>query len=235
MQPSYACIIVDDDEVDRLTTVSFVERFPFLEIKGICSSAYEALGEARKSKPDVLFLDVDMPGMDGLELRESLLGIPACIFITSYPEYAVDAFDRSALDFLVKPIRADRFASAMERLKQYLEARRKSDLYDFSLNVDTIFIKEGYDHIKLKLQDILYLEALKDYTGIITSQKKHCVLSPLGALLKEDAFRSFVRIHRSYAVQKSYVRQVTPSQVTVYNTPLPVGRQYKDNIKLLLE
>jgi two-component system LytT family response regulator len=235
MQPSYACMVVDDDEVDRLTTVSFVERFPFLEIKGVFSSAYEALGEARKQKPDAIFLDVDMPGMDGLELRESLLSIPACIFITSYPEYAVDAFDRSALDFLVKPIRADRFAVAMERLRQYLDARRKSDLYDYSLNVDTLFIKEGYDHVKIKLQDVIYLEALKDYTGIITSQKKHCVLSPLGALLKEDAFRSFVRIHRSYAVQKNFVRQVTPSQVMVFNTPLPVGRQYKDNLKLLLE
>jgi DNA-binding LytR/AlgR family response regulator len=228
-------MVVDDDEVDRLTTVSFIERYPFLDLKGVFSSPYEALGEARKQKPDVIFLDVDMPGMDGLELRSALQMIPACIFITSYPEYAIDAFDQSALDFLVKPIKADRFAIAMERLRQYLDARRKSDLYDYSLGVDTIFIKEGYDHIKIKLQDVIYLEALKDYTGIITSEKKYCVLSPLGTLLREDGFKSFVRIHRSYAVQKHFVRLVTPQQVTAYNVVLPVGRQYKDGLKELLQ
>jgi DNA-binding LytR/AlgR family response regulator len=227
-------MVVDDDEVDRLTTVSFVERVPFLDLKGVYSSSLEALGEARKQKPDVIFLDVDMPGMDGIELREALLQVPVCIFITSFPEYAVEGFEKAALDFLIKPIRADRFTTAMERVRQYLEIHRKSDLYDYSMGKDTIFIKEGHDHIKIKLQDVIYLEALKDYTGIITTQKKYCVLSPLGTLLKEEGFTSFVRIHRSYAVQKHFVRKVTAQQVEVYNATLPVGRQYKDGLKQLV-
>lgn len=232
---TYPCIVVDDDELDRLTTVSFVERFPFLDLKVACASALEALAETRRQKPDVLFLDIDMPGMDGLELRKALLQVPACIFVTSFPEYALEGYENAALDFLLKPLKAHRFAMAMGRLQQYLEARRKSDLYDYSIGTDTILIKEGRDHVRIKLQDVIYLEALKDYTGIVTTEKKFCVLTPLGSLLRENGFTSFVRIHRSYAVQKHFVRKVAAAEVLAYNVALPVGRMYKDALKRLLE
>lgn len=232
---AHPCIVVDDDELDRLTTVSFVERYPFLTIKGVYSSSLEALGAARKLSPDVLFLDIDMPGMDGLSLREDLLQVPACVFVTSHPEYALESFDMAAFDFLVKPLKADRFAQAMGRLKSFLEVRDKSALYDYSADAETVFIKEGRDHVRVPLRDVIYLEALKDYTGIVTPQRKYCVLTPLGTLLQEGGFRTFVRIHRSYAVQKHFVRKVTASEVVTYEVTLPVGRVYKDALKQLVD
>ena len=230
----YRCLIVDDRQIDRLTTASFVRKYSFLKIGGLFESAEEALEAAEKNPPDVLFLDIDMPESSGLELRAKLAKVPACIFITAYPEYAVKSFEVNALDFLVKPINAERFEASMDRLQYYLDIHYKADLLDHSLNEDSLFIKDGHEHVKIQFYDIIYLEALKDYTGIITKDKKYCVLTPLGNLLKEKAFQSFIRIHRSYAVQKHYIRKVTPKAVMVNQVLLPVGRSYKEALDSLL-
>jgi two-component system LytT family response regulator len=230
----YRCFIVDDRQIDRLTTASFVRKYSFLKIGGLFESAEEALEAAEKNPPDVLFLDIDMPESSGLELRAKLAKVPACIFITAYPEYAIKSFEVNALDFLVKPINAERFETSMDRLQYYLDIHYKADLLDHSLNEDSLFIKDGHEHVKIQFYDIIYLEALKDYTGIITKDKKYCVLTPLGNLLKEKAFQSFIRIHRSYAVQKHYIRKVTPKAVMVNQVLLPVGRSYKEALDSLL-
>ena len=134
----------------------------------------------------------------------------------------------------MKPINAERFDTAMDRLIYYLDIHYKADLLDHSLNEDSLFIKDGHEHVKIQFYDIIYLEALKDYTGIITKEKKYCVLTPLGTLLKEKAFQGFIRIHRSYAVQKHYVRKVTTKAVMVNQVLLPVGRSYKEAVDSLL-
>jgi two-component system, LytTR family, response regulator len=228
MNGQYNCIIVDDDEIDRLTTVSFVRQFSFIKIAGVYSSALEALASIKGQLPDIAFLDVDMPGMSGLELRQHLSSIPACVFITSYPDYAVESFELAALDFIVKPIKAERFAKTMERIQTFFTIHDKAKLLDHSLGADTIFIKDGHEQVKLQLHDIIYLEALKDYTSIVTSAGKHCILSSLGNLLKEPGFQSFIRIHKSYAVQKNYIDRVKAQEVIVKNISLPVGRAFKD-------
>ena len=232
---NYTCVIVDDNELDRLTLISYVRRYPFIQIAGSFESAAEALAFIQKNKqPDVLFLDIDMPGMNGLELRKQLGAIPACIFVTSHPEFALEWFETAALDYIVKPLKSDRFAKAMERLERFLELHYKADLLDYTLGEDTLFIKDGHNHIKLQLYEIIYLEALKDYTGIITSKKKYCVLTPLGNLLKEKAFQTFIRIHRSYAIQKHFIKEISTREVMVNDMLLPVGRSYKEMVEKLL-
>ena len=233
MQKTYSCFIVDDDEIDRLTTLSFCKRYPFLHITGVFSAPAAALEAAAKTPPDILFLDIDMEGMSGLELRDRLEHIPACIFVTSYPDYAVEGFEKAALDFLVKPLKADRFAKAMERLQQYLSVQHKAALLDHTLGADTVFIKDGHEQVKIALHEIVYLEALKDYTGIVTPHKKYCVLSTLGSLLEQQAFKMFVRIHRSYAVQKNFIERVTAREVIVNSIALPLGRSYKESLDFL--
>jgi len=231
----YTCIIVDDDKLDQLTLVSYVRRYPFLMMAGAFASAVEALEFIEKNKPpEVLFLDIDMPGMNGLDLRKQLAQVAACIFVTSHPEFALEGFETAALDYIVKPLKADRFEKAMERLRRFLEIHYKAELLDFTLGEDTLFIKDGHNHIKLQLYEIIYLEALKDYTGIVTRTKKYCVLSPLGNLLKEKAFQSFVRIHRSYAVQKHFIREISSKEITVNDMLLPIGRSYKEAVEKLL-
>lgn len=227
MASAWPCIIVDDDEIDRLTTVSFVKKYPFLTITGVYSSAEEALEKTANQLPAIAFLDVDMPGLSGLELRKKLDSIPACVFITSYPDYAVESFELAALDFIVKPVRGERFEKTAQRIKEYFTIREKSNLLQHTLGADTIFIKEGHEQIKLSLHEVLYLEALKDFTNVVTEKRKYCVLSSLGNLLKEPGFSSFIRIHKSYAVQKNFIDKVKGQELFIRNIILPVGRVYK--------
>ncbi len=234
MNRQYQCIIVDDDEIDRLTTVSYVKKLVDVQITGIYASAEEALAALNGAVPDIAFLDIDMPGISGLQLRKQLDKIPACIFITAYPDYAVESFELAALDFIVKPLKADRFAKTAERITSYLQLTHKAHLLESTLGADTIFIKNGHEQVKIPLHEVVYLEALKDYTGIITTQKKYCVLTALGNLLKEKAFQQFVRIHRSYAVQKHYITKVAAQEVYVNNISLPVGRTYKEALQQII-
>ncbi len=230
----YTCFIVDDNGIDRLTTASFVRKYSFIKIAGLFDAAGPALEAAENAIPDAIFLDIDMPQLSGLDLRTQLDKVPACIFITAYPEYAVQSFEVNALDFIVKPIQHDRFDISMNRLKYFLDTHHKAELLDHSLNEESLFIKDGHEHIRIQFNDIIYLEALKDYTGIITREKKYCVLNSLGNLLKEKAFQAFIRVHRSYAVQKHYIRKVTPKAVMVDNILLPIGRSYKEMLDNLI-
>ncbi len=230
----YNCVIADDDEIDKLTTISFVKKYPFLNIIASFENSADALLFSQKNKIDVLVLDIDMPNMNGLELRKKLAHIDVVVFVTSHAEYALESFEVSAFDFVVKPIKTERFAKTMERVEAYLTLKHKSELLDTSLHGDTIFIKQGHEQIKLQLHQIIYLEALKDYTRIVTSQKKYCVLNSLGNLLKESIFSTFIRIHRSYAVQKNYVEKANNHEILLQgNLSLPIGRSYKKDVLFL--
>lgn len=233
MIQKYTCIIIDDDEIDRLTVLSFAKKFPILDILGVFESAEDAFLFIEKEKIDILFLDIDMPGLNGIEFRKQALEIPVCIFITAHPEHAVESFEIETLDFIVKPLKLDRFTQTVSRIEEFMEIKLKASLFEASIGGDTIYIKEGHDQTKVKLHEILYLEALKDYTLIITDKKRHCVLSSIGNLLKEDHFQSFIRIHRSFAVQKQFIQKINSTEILLNNNiTIPVGRSYKENLNL---
>ncbi|HEY1194837.1 LytTR family DNA-binding domain-containing protein [Flavobacterium sp.] len=234
MMKKYTCIIVDDDEIDRLTVVSYAKKFPVLDIIGVFESAEDAVPFLEKEKIDILFLDIDMPGLNGIEFRKQALKVPVCVFITAHPEHAVESFQIETLDFIVKPLKLDRFTQTINRIEEFMEIKLKASLFEASIGGDTIYIKEGHEQTKVKLHEILYLEALKDYTLIVTERKRHCVLSSIGNLLKEDHFQSFVRIHRSYAVQKQYVQKINSNEIVLNNQAIiPIGRSYKENLNLI--
>ncbi|WP_309640191.1 LytTR family DNA-binding domain-containing protein [Flavobacterium sp.] len=232
---TWNCIIVDDEDVDRLMVVAFAKKFPQLNIIGTYKSAEDAIDILNKTSIDILFLDIDMPGFSGVELRKKAMEVPVCIFITGHAEYAVESFELETLDFIVKPLRFERFERAMQRIEQFLEIKEKATLFELSFGENAIFIKEGSEKSKINLFDILYLEALKDYTLLVTPQKKHCVWSNIGSLLKQDPFQSFTRIHRSFAIQKQFVKKIYAQEIMLSNNALlPVGRSYKESLKLLL-
>jgi two-component system LytT family response regulator len=232
---TFNCIIIDDDEIDRLTVVSFAKRFPTLNIVGVFDNAEAALPVLEKEEIHVLFLDIDMPDLNGIEFRKIAAHIPVCIFITAHPEHAAESFELDTLDFIVKPLKLDRFTHTVNRIGDYMELKLKAQLFEASLGGDVIYIKEGHEQTKVKLHDILYLVALKDYTKIVTTQKRHCVLSSIGLLLKESDFNSFVRIHRSYAVQKQYIKKILTNEVLLNNDiTIPIGRSYKENLNAFL-
>ena len=228
------CIIVDDNEIDRLTVLSYAKRFPNLSILGAFEDSAEALVAIENNKIDILFRDIDMPGLSGVELRKKANQVPACIFITSHPEFAVESFELETLDFIVKPLKLDRFEQTVRRITDFFDIKNKATLFESSIGGDVIYIKEGHEQTKVKLHEILYLEALKDYTLIITPQKRHCVLSSIGTLLKENHFQSFIRIHRSFAVQKQFIHKINTQEIILNNNiSIPIGRSYKDNLNFI--
>lgn len=231
----YNCIIVDDDEVARLKVVSIARKFPILNIVGYFSSAATALPIIEREKIDILFLDIDMPNLNGLEFRKQLMSVPVCVFITSHPEYAVESFETETLDFIVKPLSLERFTQTVNRIEEFMEIKRKATLFETSFGDDTIYIKEGYEQTKVKLYDILYIEALKDFTILVTQNKRHCVSSGMGNLLKENHFKNFIRIHRSYAVQKNYIQNIGSQFITLNNgQKIPIGNSFKENLTTVL-
>lgn len=230
----FKCIIIDDDEIDRLTVVSYVKRFPNLKIIGVFENAQDALPVLEKEIIDILFLDIDMPVLNGLDFRKKASEVPVCIYITAHPEHAVASFEVDTLDFIVKPIKIDRFTQTVCRIEEYIELKQKAQLFESTLGGDVIYIKEGHQETKIKLHDILYLEALKDYTKIVTSSKKHCVLMSIGNLLKETHFQSFIRVHRSFAVQKQYIDKKMTNELLLNNGMIiPIGRSFKENLSLI--
>jgi two-component system, LytTR family, response regulator len=229
------CIIIDDEEIDRLMVTSFVKRYSFLNLVGVFENAAIAKLAIENQSIDIAFLDIDMPNVNGLEFRKQTAQIPVCVFITAHPEHAVESFELEALDFIVKPLKLERFDKTMQRIVEFMEVKHKAQLFELSIGGDIIYIKEGHERTKVKLHEILYLEALKDYTLVVTEQKRHCVLSTIGNLLKEAHFQSFVRVHRSYAIQKQFVKKINTSDLQLNNnTIIPLGRSFKDNLNFVL-
>ena len=225
------CIIVDDIEIDRLMVSSYVSKFSNFEILGVFADAKKAIECIENNKVDVLFLDIDMPNISGIELRKKACEIPVCVFITSHPEYAVESFELEALDYIVKPLTAVRFSHTIKRIEEYMDIKNKATLFEATIGGGSMYIKEGTKETKINVSDVLYLEALKNYTIINTKNNKHRVLLNIGLLLKDENFHSFIRVHRGYAVQKHFIKKFSSNEIVLDDaTLIPVGRNYKDNL-----
>lgn len=232
---SFDCIIVDDDEIDRLVVVSYAKRFPSLNIVGVFDSAEKALSFLEKNIVEVAFLDIELQNVNGLELRRKALEIPVCVFISSHSESAAETFELQTLDFIVKPFKFPRFEQMMLRLEEFMEIRNKANLFESTIGGDVVYLKTGHEQIKVKLHEIIYLEALKNYTIIVTENKRHCVLSNLGEILQEENFKSFVRVHRSYAVQKQFIQKIGNQELELNSGRcIPVGRSFKESLNMIL-
>jgi len=232
MENTLRYLIVEDDDFDRMSVDAEARKFPFLRQMGVCSHPLEATEFLSLHKPDVVFLDIEMPGMTGIELLRLLRGQPfLTVFITSHPEFAVEGFDLEAFDYLVKPLTAERFARCAMRLLDFTQLRSQAAAYDREQASDAIVIKQGHDKFKVQLHEVLYLEAMKDYTRIMLKDKQYLVLTTLSDLLEKLPADKFVRIHRSYAIQRDKVSAVMGNKVMVAGSELPVGKLYRHVLK----
>jgi len=235
MKP-YRCIIADDNELDRLTLTHYLSSFPEIEIAGTFENSLEALNFIQNENLDIIFLDVDMPGMNGLELRKKVSEIPVCIFQTDHPEFALESFELETLDYLLKPYSLERFSKTIERIYEYMDIRTKAAEFESKTEKTSFFIKDGHKKVKINVDEILYLNALQNYTILITQNEKQYVLSTIGNLLNEKHFQNFVRIHKSYAVQKKHVKSFDAKEITLINNEkIPIGRSYRTQIEILFD
>ncbi|HEY4154477.1 MAG TPA: LytTR family DNA-binding domain-containing protein [Puia sp.] len=225
-------LILDDDEMDRLSIEIEAAKFPFLQKIASCSHPVEAFEMITRFQPGVVFLDIEMPDMSGMDLIKTK-GISTAlpVLITSHPEFALESYELDAFDYLLKPLSAERFARCARRLQDFFEMRMKAFDFDENQESGSIVIKQGHDKFKLPIREILYLEAMKDYTRIKTASGQYLVLTTLSGILNKLPSDLFVRIHRSYVVNRGKIDSVEKNMIYIQSQILPIGKLYKNALK----
>jgi len=221
-------LIIDDDEIDRAVIETEAAKFSFLQKIASCSHPFEAIEIILKFNPDIIFLDIEMPGLSGIELiRKNLTDTSLPVFITSHPEFALESYELDAFDYLLKPVSSERFARCALRLRDFYQMRIKAYAFDTEQQQDFIIIKQGYDKYKISIHDILYLEAMRDYTRITTTTKQYLVLTTLNGISEKLPTDIFVRIHRSYVVNRNKIDSIQKNKINIQSQVLPIGKSYK--------
>jgi DNA-binding LytR/AlgR family response regulator len=229
MSKALKYLIVDDQEIDRLNVEAQASAFPFLHKMAACSHPLEALELITRFEPDIIFVDVEMPGMNGLELIRVAGGkVPAPVFITSHPEFALESYEIEAFDYLLKPINRERFEKCALRLRDFFDLKANAFAFEKEQESGFIIVKQGHDKYKLPLQEIIYLEAMKDYVNIVTPAKKYLVLGTISGMQEKLPAEKFARIHRSYIVNTEKINAWKGNKVLMGSFELPVGKLYKN-------
>ncbi len=227
------CMVVDDDDVSRSIIIHHIKKNENLELTHVCESAIDAHNILLKDKElNILFLDIEMPEMNGLELVQMLGNQPVKIILTtSCQDYAVEAFEHSVSDYLVKPISYPRFLKAVNKLSNLLSQEKNNTENNADTagnNAEFLFVRSNHKIVKIQPKDIAYIEALSDYIVIHTEKESHTVHSTMkGINSKLEAFRNFVRVHRSYIINVEHIDSVQDVQVTLNGNPIPIGRSYR--------
>ncbi|SFD45807.1 LytR/AlgR family response regulator transcription factor [Flavobacterium phragmitis] len=205
------CIIVDDEPIARDIIESFITEVPYLELKASFGESAKALVYLEENAIDIVFSDIEMPKFTGLELAQSLTNPPVIIFITAHRNFALDGFETGASDYLVKPVRFDRFLKAVNRAKDYLLLKKTASVHQ--INSDRIFIKSEGKLIKILLNEILYVEAQGDYLKFVINGGSYTTLGTLKAMEEVLKLPMFFRVQRSFILNLEAVRSLNGNMI----------------------
>ena len=223
----YKCFIVDDEPLALNVIEQHLSKFSQFEICGKSTEPIAALASIRESKPDLLFLDIAMPELTGLELIAAMHHKPAVILITAYRDYAVEGFDLNVLDYLVKPVSFKRFAQAIDKFLEQQETVSSIQ----KVGIDHILIKADRKTVRVELNDILYIEGVKDYVRIVTNKQRLITKVSIGHFMKELPAGDFIQVHKSFIVSKNKINAFTAQDVEIAGTEIPIGRMYKEEFE----
>lgn len=223
------CIIADDEPIARQILESYIESMPNIELVASCKNAFEVMEVLQTSTVDVLFLDINMPKLSGISLLRTMQHPPNVIITTAYPEYAVEGFELSVTDYLLKPFSLERFIQAVMKVQKQTNTSTEVTPSQLEENTHTLFVKSDKKIIKINLEEIHYIEAYGNYIKIYTDQM---ILTPqtLSDFL-EKLPTHFVRIHKSYVINFHQLKLIDGNQIVLYNdTKLPIGKSYRKDV-----
>ncbi len=218
------CLVVDDEALSRAFMEHFIARHDALELVGSCESAIEAANLMKREAVDLIFLDVEMPEMSGMELIESLTNRPQIVLVTAKEEYAVEAFDVDVADYLLKPVKYARFLKAVER------AERQARLARATAASECVFIKTEGRLVKLDLTLVRWIEAQGDYVMIHTDDKRYLVHSTMKGMQDRLPARDFARVHRSYIVRLDRIADIANASIVIDRSVIPIGASFKEEL-----
>ncbi|WP_299700184.1 LytTR family DNA-binding domain-containing protein [uncultured Pontibacter sp.] len=221
-------IAIDDEPMALEVVRAHAAKVPFLELLGCFTDAFKALEFLQNESVDLLFLDIKMPDISGLEFVTSLPKKPMVIFTTAYSEHAVTSFELDAVDYLLKPFSLPRFVKACNKAQELLHLRGISPVAPVK---DYLFLKTGYEQVKVHYDEILYLEAAGNYVTFVLKDKKLLSRMTIQELTEQLPADSFVRVHRSYIVAKKQIDKIERHQVCIHGNEVPVGASYLQQLQ----
>ncbi|WP_018478205.1 LytR/AlgR family response regulator transcription factor [Pontibacter roseus] len=228
------CLAVDDEPLALDIIESYVGKLPFLKLVKTCSSATEAMQVLQTEQVDLMFLDIEMPELTGIQFLNILKNQPLIIFTTAYPDYALEGFNQDAVDYLLKPIPFDRFLKAVTKAQERLQRNGKAQDTQAApapaptAEHDFMFVKADYKTVRVDFRDILWVEGLKDYIIIQTKDQKIITLLSMNKAMEKLPESKFLRVHRSFIVALQKIDSIEKSRIRIGNKEIPIGEVYKD-------
>lgn len=225
------CIVIDDEPLARQGMQMHIANMPSLTLLGSFSNPLDATPLLQKNTIDLIFLDINMPEISGLDFVKTLVKSPMIIFATAYPQYALDSYELDAIDYLVKPIRFERFVKAVNKAQNYYDLLQKdSDKSEIEqISDDFVYIKADRKYYKLAFKDILYIEGLKDYVILHTLERKVVTAMNLKTIFDQLPVSLFCRISKSYIVNTMHIVSCDNFVVYLDKIELPIGQNFKDD------
>ena len=225
------CIIIDDEPLAAEVLENYLREFSNMDLVGTYTNPLEALGVIESGEVDAVFIDINMPKMNGLDFIKSLEANPYFIITTAYREYAVESFDLDVLDYLVKPIPFTRFLKSINKLSQKFLNEQSAETSSQLVEKSFIFLKVDKKLMKIKFEDIYYIESLKDYIKVFTSSGDYLAHKSLSSISEEVPSKQFIRIHRSFTVALDKIQAVEGNSVLITGKRIPIGRKYINHAK----
>ena len=226
------CIAVDDEKWALDLLVDNIRHVPYLELAGRCKNAREASEILHREKIDLMFMDVQMPGLSGLQFIETLPEPPLVILVTAYEQYALEGFNLSVVDYLVKPVPLERFIKACNKAKQLFDMKQAKPA---ATATDHFFANVEYSLVKIVFDDITHIEGLKDYVSIFTPSERVITLQNMKKLEEALPTGRFARVHKSYIVAIDKIESIERSRIQIGDKIIPIGDTYRDSFYKLIE
>ena len=225
------CLVVDDEPMARDVLRRYIEKVPTLKLTGECSNAIDALVFLQNNNIDLIFLDIRMPELLGTDFVKALRNPPKIIFTTAFKEYALDGYELDVIDYLLKPVRFERFLKAVNKAfpKKDEVVPNIGEGNERKTGTDFIYLRVDRKLVKIVLSDILYIESARDYVKVITKDKSYVTRQTISSIEAMLSGNEFIRIHRSYIVGISKIKSLTNELVEIGDTELPIGKLYKAN------
>lgn len=228
----YKVLIVDDEFLARKLLQGYVEKISELQLVGTCSNIAETYKALKEQQVDILLLDIHLPDLNGMEFAKTCTNLPAIIFTTAYSEYALESYEVSAVDYLLKPIKFERFQEAIRKAMAVSQPQdlKTSEPHNLTTSgpQDYLLIKADYKLYKVNFDDLLYIEGQHEYVSFYTKDKRITALYALKSLEEQLPADRFIRVHKSYIVALSQIQEIEQLSLTVAGAKVPIGGNYRD-------
>ncbi|MEP6466769.1 MAG: LytTR family DNA-binding domain-containing protein [Parafilimonas sp.] len=231
----YNCIIVEDEPLAAEVLTDYIHQVPFLQLSDVCTDAIFAMEKLQSEKIDLMFLDIHLPKLKGLDFLETLKTPPHVIVTSAYKDYALQGYELNVIDYLLKPIRFNRFLKAVSKLNQHTPQTVNAPTNTINTERRSFFFNVGKKRVKIFIDEILYIESLREYVRITTKDKSILTKFQLNEIEDLLSKNNFLRIHRSFIAAKDKIAAFTATDVEINNKSIPIGRSYKELVLSVLQ